>query len=439
MHPLILAAVLPLLAQTALPSTASLPSTKIRHVVVIVQENRSFDNMFRGYPGADTVNAGKDHEGRTIVLRPTSFAYPHDLNHTHLDFLQQYDHGKMDGFSLELPDAELGRPEPRSNLAYSYLPQREVQPYWEMASQYVLADRMFESNSGPSFTAHQYLIAGQSGGALDNPSILDQKVYAWGCDSPPNARVTTVLSTNPGQGVYPCFDYKTLGDLLDARQVAWRYYAPSFGKLGAIWSAYDAIHHIRFGPDWKTDVINPETRVLTDIAAGNLAPVTWVVPSTLNSDHAFPFYGKMHNIRMSSANGPSWVASIVNAIGTSRYWNDTAILLLWDDWGGWYDHVPPPQIDRVSLGMRVPLLVISPYAKRGYISHKQHEFGSIVKFTEEVYGLPSLNGVDVRSDDLLDCFDFSQRPRTFTKISAPQGAAFFLQDDRIPPVPPDDD
>ena len=115
-----------------------------------------------------------------------------------------------------------------------------------------------------------------------------------------------------------------------------------------------------------------------------------------------------------------------------------AILLLWDDWGGWYDHVPPPQIDRVSLGMRVPL-VISPYAKRGYVSHTQHEFGSIVKFTEEVYGLPSLNGDDVRSDDLSDCFDFSQKPRALTKIAAPQAAAFFLQDHTVPPPPPDDD
>lgn len=427
-------------AQSSTPSATPPAFSKIKHVVVIVQENRSFDNVFRDFPGADTVASGKGHLGQTIPLRPVGFEYPHDLNHTHADFLQQYDRGKMDGFDLEHPDAELGAPKAPDNLAYSYLPRNEVEPYWDMAAKYVLADRMFQSDSGPSFTSHQYLIAGQSGGAIDNPSILDSKVDAWGCDSPPNARVDTLWDYGPGHGVFPCFDYKTLGDELDDADVSWRYYAPTFGKLGAIWSAYDAIRHIRFGPDWTQDVIAPETRVLRDIANDQLASFTWVVPSTQNSDHAFPMLARLGNAVLNGTTGPSWVAAIVNEIGQSRYWNDTVIFVLWDDWGGWYDHVPPPQRDRMGLGMRVPLIVISPYAKRGYVSHVQHDFGSILKFSEEVFDLPSLGGVDARADDLSDCFDFDQVARAYHAIAAPEPAAFFLHGDHTAvAAPPDDD
>src|ERR1700736_5180180 len=231
---LLAAAALPLIAVASPPSSAALIGDKIKHVVVIIQENRSFDNVFHGFPGADTANSGKGHDGRTIRLKATSLLYPHDLNHAHSDFLQQYDRGKMDGFDLEHPDEELGEHEPQSTLAYSYIPRNEIQPYWDMAAQYALADRMFASNSGPSFAAHQYLIAGQSGGAVDNPSVLDNTVFAWGCDSPQNAKVATVTDYGPGHGVFPCFDYRTLGDELDAQKVSWRYYAPSFGSLGAI-------------------------------------------------------------------------------------------------------------------------------------------------------------------------------------------------------------
>jgi phospholipase C len=120
------------------------------------------------------------------------------------------------------------------------------------------------------------------------------------------------------------------------------------------------------------------------------------------------------------------VASIVNGIGHSDLWDSTAILVVWDDWGGWFDHVAPPQLDRMGLGPRVPFIVISPYAKRHYVSHVQHEFGSILKFTEDVFSLPRLGTTDVRSDALRDCFDFMQSPTPFTTIRATETAAFFL-------------
>ena len=144
--------------------------------------------------------------------------------------------------------------------------------------------------------------------------------------------------------------------------------------------------------------------------------------------------------------GPSWVAAIVNAIGGSPYWKHTAILVTWDDWGGWYDHVaPPPPIGRpfgyYELGFRVPLLVISPYTPAGYISPTQHDFGSILRFVEKVFGLgriPPGNFADARADDLADFFDFSAVPRAFAPIPAPVSGRYFLNDTR-PLMPPDDD
>jgi phospholipase C len=137
--------------------------------------------------------------------------------------------------------------------------------------------------------------------------------------------------------------------------------------------------------------------------------------------------------------GPSWVAAVVNAIGKSPYWSHTAIIITWDDWGGWYDHVPPPSvINSYEYGFRVPLIVVSPYAKHAYISHVTHDFGSILKFAEEVFDLPSLGYADARSDDLSDCFDWTQVPSAFKPITAKLQAQDFLNDTRNP-LPPDDD
>ena len=206
-------------------------------------------------------------------------------------------------------------------------------------------------------------------------------------------------------GPFPCIDNETLADEVAAKGLTWRSYAPAIGKAGGSWSAFDAIRHIRFGAGWK-NVVSPETNVLSDAAAGNLANVTWVVPTNKNSDHS----------GSGSTTGPLWVASVVNAIGQSPNWKSTAIFVLWDDWGGWFDHVLPPQVDVMGLGFRVPLIVISPYAKRSYISHVQHEFGSVLHFTEKNFGLAALAESDTRADDLSDCFDFAQKPSVYTPL-----------------------
>jgi phospholipase C len=217
-----------------------------------------------------------------------------------------------------------------------------------------------------------------------------------------------------------------MGDLLDTAHVSWRYYAPSSADSFFIISAYQAIRHIRFGADWGANVISPESHILTDIAKGNLPQVSWVVPSWANSDH--PGADKT---------GPDWVASIANAIGESSYWDSTAIIVTWDDWGGFYDHVSPPQIDSMGLGFRVPLIVISPYAKKKYVSHRTHEMGSILRLIEEVFNLPSLGTRDAVSDNLSDCFNLSQTPTPYEKVQTKHTPEFFMN--QKPTGAPDDD
>jgi phospholipase C len=169
---------------------------------------------------------------------------------------------------------------------------------------------------------------------------------------------------------------------------------------------YDAVKHIREGNDWSGDTIDQPLQVVSDIKKGKLAAVSWVNSPALASDHP----------QLNDGDGPSWIAYVVDAVGKSKYYQNTAILVTWDDWGGWYDHVIPQQYNFLGLGFRVPLLVVSAWAKHGYVSHVQHEFGSILKFTEEVYGLPSLGQRDQYADDLSDCFDFSQTPPKFVPI-----------------------
>lgn len=171
-----------------------------------------------------------------------------------------------------------------------------------------------------------------------------------------------------------------------------------------------------------------QKQVLVDIATGHLSQVSWVIPSGQASDHP----------EINTGLGPSWVASVVNAIGSSPYWQHTAIFITWDDWGGWYDHVPPPIYDSYEYGFRVPLIVVSPYARAAYVSHAVHDFGSILKFIEKNFNLTSLGYADSRADDLSDCFDFAQTPLQFRAVPAKRDAQFFLNH-TSPPEPPDDD
>jgi phospholipase C len=407
----------------------------VKHVVIVIQENRSVDNLFNGFPGADTVRFGERRFG-PVELLPVDLAFPADVDHQHRAWLTEYNDGRMDGFA----DVATTPKQP-DEFPYAYVPEDQVEPYWTMAKRFTFADRMFQSNTGPSFPAHLYLIAGQAANTASNPNQMETTRFAWGCDSPRDARVATIDSDGDevDPGVFPCFNFQTLADIANSNGVTWRYYAPAINHLGNIWSAFDAIWHVRYSPRWR-NVVSPETRVLDDAQAGDLPSITWVVPSMQNSDHPLPrtITSKDVGLRSGAQYGPQWVASVVNAIGRSPFWNSTVVFVVWDDWGGWYDHVAPPRLDAMGLGPRVPLIVIAPWAKRHYVSHVQHEFGSLLKFVEKTFDLPSLETTDARADDLRDCFDFSQSPDAFRPIPALRQAAFFT-DPAQPELSPDDD
>ena len=434
--------------------------SKIQHVIIVFQENRTPDNLFHDpvliAAGADIATKGVNSSGQTVSLKPGSLGIRYDLGHSHADFIAQYDGGKMDG--ADMVAVGCYAPPCPVNPQFFYVNPSDVAPYFQMAEQYTFADRMFQTNEGPSFPAHQFIISGTSAPTSDSNLFVAENPNnsvtgpTGGCVASPAEFVSVIDPWGKESGkMYPCTDHPTLTDQLNTRNLSWRYYTPS---ANSIWTGPNAIEHmcgpnapppngtICVGSDWVNHVVIYNVKkpapILTDIANKQLPTVSWVIPAGKNSDHAG---------NPITTGGPSWVASIVNAIGNSSYWANTAIIVTWDDWGGWYDHVPPPQVinDGTSwgsgyvYGFRVPLIVISPYAKPGYISHVDHDFGSILRFLEENFGLSPVGYADAYSpDDLFDCFNFSQTPLAFRTIKAPLNASYFLND-TTPPDDPDND
>ncbi len=449
------AALAGLLFTTIYPASAAGPIAQIRHVVIVVQENRTPDNLFGAFkaelPDADLANSGVTSTGEVVPLTPIPLGGGYALDHQHQAFVLMYDNGRMDGANLiKCYYPQTFRPCP--NLPqFRYVNGADVMPYLEIARKYGFANRMFQTNQGPSFPAHQFLLSGTSQLTATSTLFAAENMLvpteAAGCAAPADQRVIVIGPGGQEEGyVFPCFEHQTLPDLLSrhAPPIAWRYYAPNTVGL-SIWTAPNAIRHLCRpshgeceGPSWTNgSIVLSPPQVLSDIAAGRLSAVNWVIPDGRNSDH--PGW-------RDDSTGPSWVAAIVNAIGRSPYWNSSAILVTWDDWGGWYDHVAPPSpkgrpFGYYELGFRVPLLVISPYTPAGYVSPIQHDFGSILPFVESVFGLgliPPGGFADTRADDLADFFDFRAAPRSFAPIPAPLPASYFTEDTR-PPLPPDDD
>ncbi|HYL27639.1 MAG TPA: alkaline phosphatase family protein [Candidatus Nitrosotalea sp.] len=407
-------------------------ASKIEHVVLVIQENRSFDDFFATFPGADGTTTGKTSDGKTVPLQQVDLAEPCDFGHSYSGFLKDYDGGKMDGFDLEGGSKKC--PGKAGLKPYQYVDPAQIASYWDIAEQWVLADHLFQTQGSGSFTAHQDLIAG--GTAIDpTKSIVDFPSHEpWGCDAPAGTLTSVLIGAGVivrspqglryryDGGPFPCFAYATLRDVLDAKSVGWKYYSPPVhGATGAIWNAFDAIAAVRNGPEWNTNVTSNNKIFFDDITHGTLPAVSWLVPDNENSDHPGDHYDT----------GPSWVADVVNSVGQSPYWRTTAVVVVWDDWGGFYEHVPPPFFDNAGgLGFRVPMLVVSPYARLGspsggYISHTQYEFGSILRFIEDNFGLGRIGTTDIRATSIGDCFDFSQRPRKFTPIAAKYSRGYF--------------
>jgi phospholipase C len=478
-------------------------NTPIQHVIIVIQENRTPDNLFgsdllnsdRRLPNADLVSQGSCH-GTSIPLTPAALGTCWDPDHAHAkpkpSWLNMYDGGKMDGacdifVHNDCNPQSLAPPHPQ----YTFVDNTPIQatgagliePYFQLAEQYGYANYMFQTNQGPSFPAHLFLFTGTSAPTSVQDPNHTQMFWQWfvaenkstsaiipyGCNTVAGTIIYQVApdgTESPGYAPpgstpgFPCYEHATLPDLLEQNKpnpISWRYYADI--STGSLWNAPNAINHICVpsggactGPDWTTngDVTLTSGQILTDISNCQLRQVNWVIPDGNWSDHPAGLGGE---------GGPSWVAAIVNAIGNSwstshhqcDYWGNnsddaTAILITWDDWGGFFDHVNPAS--KIGLGFpgtgglgqqyvygfRVPLLVVSAYAK-AYTSPLNHDFGSILNFTEFVFGHngkslgeinPNYHYSDFYVQDtaaspnnysLYDFFDFSQQPRSFTPIT----------------------
>lgn len=400
---------------------------KIKHVVIVIQENRSVDNLFQGFPGADTRSFGRDSDGRKITLKPIPLETTWDVAHSAEAFFEACNgtgsypgtHCRMNGFNKEYHDCgHGGYPAcPYKYPQYAYVPAAETKLYFEMAQQYVFGDRMFVSNfDESSFVAHQYLIAGQASSTVNFPATNE-----WGCEGGPSDTIPVVTQervVDYNDPIPVCLKNLTLGEELDGAGVSWKYYTAAVPQGdGAFWNAYSAVKRVYYGRDWTRNIISPQTVFFTDVSGGNLPAVSWITPTCENSDHA----------SCGSNTGPAWVTSIVNAIGQSKYWKSTAIFITWDDPGGWYDHVPPKMLDYDGLGFRVPFIVISPYAKQAYVSHADYEHASLLRFVEDRWGLKSLAASDARAlSPAGDCFDFTQPPRKFQVIQSTMGKDYFM-------------
>ena len=365
----------------------------IKHVVFLIKENRTFDNLFGTFPGTDGVSFGYDHGVRRPLTPGTDGGIgSDDIPHCYTCSRMAWDHGKMDGFNQD-PVSD--------RWAFTQLRRSQLPNYWHWARKFVLADHFFSSAQGPSFPNHLYAIAAQSGGAHDNPRRHGRfrSSNTFGCDAPPGQTVKIVDSEGHELQVRPCFDFLTEGDLLSKAGIDWAYYAADPDQLGYIWSAYSAIRHIRETDQWHKHVL-PVDDLIGDIGADRLPPVTGISPRYEVSDH--PIY----NFCLSE----NWSTQVIDAIMTSPMWKSTAIFVTWDDYGGFYDHVPPPQVDGFGLGIRVPLLIISPYAKNSMIDHHLGEFSSVMRFIEDRWGLAQLTDRDRRATDLSYDFNFTKRP-----------------------------
>jgi phospholipase C len=470
------------LAGLCLTAPASAQISSFQHIILVIQENRTPDNMFQGLcitPSACSTEPGPRQyniqtTGRLDKTSPTGTTNPHaapfglgyDISHAHTAFVRMCDRNAsgacaMDGAALVLCEPKAQACPQKAAFGYVDNSTGAVQPYLDLVNAYGWGNYMFQTNQGNSYGAHQFLF-----GATSAPSAEDDHsgIFALETQQPTGctAPSTTVASLINPQGVqsgqvFPCYERRVVSDLLEARAVTWRYYGNSGpdwpdSKASGMWIAPNAIKHICMaqagkctGTEWTTHLEFAPSAILSDISTNcKLRGVSWVIPDAIDSDHSW-------NVR--NTGGPSWVASIVNAVGTSpcknpdgsSYWNSTAIIVTWDDWGGWYDHQSPtieadPQ-GGFQMGFRVPLIVVSAYTPAGFISNSPEDFGGVIRFIERNFGIMegALTFADARgTGDLTEFFSLGDPPRRFQSIKAPLSARYFLK--RKPShLPVDDD
>jgi phospholipase C len=405
------------------------PIFKIKHVVVIMQENRSYDQYFGTFPGADGIPPGVCVPNAATVGCVRPFHDPSDINHggphAASDAKADIDGGKMDGFVALSEEGYCVRPSSPRCLqgrdVMGYKTGQDIPSYWAYARNFVLQDHMFEPAASWSLPSHLFMVSGWS---ADCTNPLD----ASSCQS----SLVFLDHDSSASAATPDYGWTDLTYLLHRHKVSWRYYvaegtqpdcndgattcAPERQTVGTpeIWNPLPDFVDVH--QDGQIGNIRPAGKFFAAARAGHLPAVSWIVPNHLYSEHP--------TARVSD--GQFWVTSIVDTIMRGPDWKSTAIFLAWDDWGGFYDHVVPPTVDGNGYGLRVPGLVISPYAKRGYIDHQTLSFDAYLKFIEDDFlGGQRLDPkTDGRPDprptvrenasilgDLRKDFDFSQKPR----------------------------
>jgi phospholipase C len=393
----------------ATPVKVAQARTRIKHVVFVLLENHSFDNVFGRFPGADGATTAKLSVGgraMTTPLVPEPYYLWHDIGHNWYDALVSINHGKMDGFS-HVSYADLNG----DKAAYQQLRPSDIPNLYAYARTFTLSDRTFASAPGATLPNHLDAVAAQDGGVRGNAQSPNS---AWGCDSTKN---TIVLVKHANQHITkerPCFTFATLADRLNQARISWAYYAAPPSDLGYIWSTLDAFKQIRETSQW-TQHVQDERRFEADARAGRLPAFSWVTPRAGTSMHP----------PTPVCPGENWIVGKLNALMSGPDWASTMVILTWDDWGGYYDHVAPPPRRTGAYGIRVPLLVISPYARRSYVAHTVYSFESVLKTAEVLWHLAPLTDQDRTAHDMLDSLDLTQSPI----------APLLLQPRPCPPTP----
>jgi phospholipase C len=379
--------------------------TPIEHLVVVVLENHTFDNLFANFPGAHSASAFPDPSfpdgGLQAPVCPD--ALPRDLNHGHAPALTDWDQGKMDGWFKD-PNANVNG----DYMAWCQYPKSGIPGLWDLAENYALLDHFHSSYLGESFPGHLILLAGQAGWALGDPTNL----FPWGCDAGMGATVPILVGgTCTVQNVLPCFNIPSAPDVL-APGMTWKFYGTNFFNL-FIWTMFDAVVHIREGPGWN-NIVPYAPNFDDDANNGTLPTVSWLVNQDNGSGHP-PF---------SMCASDTWITTHVNEVINGPEWSSSAVIITWDDFGGFVDDVPPPVqygcdgTQPYGLGFRLPAIIVSPWVKNG-VFHEVTEQASVVRLIDELFSVSGEPGQlhaqdpaarDDTAGSLLDAFDFNQTP-----------------------------